>query len=230
MIDDGFIGTPIGAAAKIASRGPESWHPDPEFFYQDGGGSVLDMGPYYITALINLLGRVESVCSIARSSFTQRVITCPEKFGKVIDVEVPTHVVGALQFESGAIAQMTASFDTYTDQGGQLEVYGSEGSLIVPDPNFLGEDGVKLLRPKGKSFERVPLLFDSVENCRGIGLSDMARCLEDGQMYRANSMQQVHVVEIMNALNAGSMERTILSSPFVRQRPVIYAPYVKHPL
>ena len=127
LIDDGFIGEPVGAAAFMICRGHETWHPDPEFYYKHGGGPLMDMGPYYLTALINLLGGVSAVTGAARKSFPQRIITSQPKSGQVIDVDVPTYTTGILHFESGAIGTIFTTFDVYYETQARLEIYGSKG-------------------------------------------------------------------------------------------------------
>lgn len=224
LIDDGFIGTPIAAYARLASHGPEDWHPDPEFVYQYGGGPMLDMGPYYITALLNLLGRADKVCGMTKKSFDQRPILSEKKYGTMMQVEVPTYEAGTIHFESGAIAQILTTFDIYTDENCVLQVYGTEGSLIVPDPNTFGGD-VKLLRPGASKYEVIPLLFNYPTNSRALGLADMAEAIKDKRMHRANSMQQLHLVEIMNAFSKSSETGKFveITSAYERQAPMKYS-------
>ena len=126
LIEDGYIGRPVGAAAFMLCHGHESWHPDPAFYYKRGGGPMMDMGPYYLTALTALLGSVTEVTGTARKSFEQRTVTSQPRRGEVIDVEVPTHVNGILQFESGAVGTVATSFDVYYPQQARLEIYGTE--------------------------------------------------------------------------------------------------------
>ncbi|MCX7801137.1 MAG: Gfo/Idh/MocA family oxidoreductase, partial [Fimbriimonadales bacterium] len=132
LIDDGAIGEPVGANAFMMCHGHESWHPSPEFYYEVGGGPMLDMGPYYLTALTALLGPIRRVAGSARKTFPSRTITSEPKRGKVVPVETPTHLVGVLDFACGAIGQITTSFDVWSHHMPLLEVYGSEGSLSVP--------------------------------------------------------------------------------------------------
>src|SRR5690554_1901594 len=173
LIDDGFIGEPIGFTASMICRGHESWHPDPAFYYKFGGGPMLDMGPYYVTALVNLLGRVKAVTSVARTTFKQRVITSQPYSGTIVDVDVPTYLTGIMEFENGAVGNLTTTFDVVYNEQARFEVYGSEGTLIVPDPNFFGKS-IYLLRRETGEYKEIPLLFDYKENSRGLGLADMA--------------------------------------------------------
>lgn len=135
LIDDGYIGEPVGAAAFMICRGHESWHPDPDFYYQRGGGPLFDMGPYYLTALVNLLGGVSMVSGMARASFPERLITSQPHRGETIHVHVPTYVAGLLQFASGAVGTLFTTFDVHYWGQARLEVYGAEGTLVCPDPN-----------------------------------------------------------------------------------------------
>lgn len=197
LIDDGWIGTPTGATAFMVCGGHESWHPDPEFYYEVGGGPMFDMGPYYLTALVSLLGPVKRVTGMTRVTFPERTITSPGKYGKKIRVEVPTHVAGIMEFEQGAIGTILTSFDV---MGGstlpRIEVYGSEGTLICPDPNTFG--GPVLYQKKGgDGFKEVPLTFGFTENSRGIGLADMAYALRTGRKNRTNGDLTYHILDIM---------------------------------
>ena len=203
LIDDGFIGTPVAATAFMTCHGHESWHPDPEFYYEVGGGPMFDMGPYYLTALVSLLGEVKTVCGMTKVSFPQRTITSEKKFGKVIDVEVPTHVAGTIEFKSGAIATMITSFDIWSSTLPRIEIYGSLGTLIVPDPNTFG-GSVLLKTAYGDSFKEIPLTHIYAENSRGLGVADMASCIETGEKPRAGVELTNHVLEIMHAFHTSS--------------------------
>ncbi len=205
LIDDGFIGRPVGASARMICHGHESWHPAPEFYYSAGGGPMMDMGPYYLTALVNLLGRVSTLTGMASKGFDTRTITSAPHYGQTVKVEVPTHVNGILQFESGAVATITTTFDVYYDCGASLEVYGTKGTLRVPDPNGFGGP-VMLLRPEDGTFREIPLVFDYRDNSRGLGLADMAAALREGRDMRAGAQQTLHVLEIMTAFEKSSQE------------------------
>jgi len=210
LIQDGFIGTPVGAAAFMICHGHESWHPDPEFYYKHGGGPMMDMGPYYITALVNLLGGVSGVTGITKSSFKQRTITSDPKSGTVINVEVPTYVTGIMNFNNGAIGTIFTTFDVHYKNQARFEIYGSEGTLIVPDPNNFGGP-IKLLRPEDGEFRDMPLMYDYSENSRALGLADMAKALQTGRNYRASYKQTYHVLEILTSFEKSSKEGKYLS-------------------
>ena len=153
----------------MAGHGHESWHPDPTFYYKAGGGPMLDMGPYYITALIHLLGPVTRVTGSSKITFPRRVITSKPKYGEVIDVDVTTHLASALDFANGVVATVVMSFDVWAHNLPRMEIYGSEGSLVVPDPNRFG--GPVLLRRAGaEDWSEIPLSH-SAEVGRGIGVA-----------------------------------------------------------
>ena len=221
LIDDGFIGQPLGFNASMICRGHESWHPDPEFYYKYGGGPLMDMGPYYVTALINLLGRVASVTSVARTSFKQRVITSQPLAGKVVDVDVPTYITGIMEFDNGVVGNLFTTFDVVYDEQAHFEIYGTEGTLIVPDPNFFG-NSIYLLRPESGEYREMPLVFDYKENSRGLGLADMAVALKNNRPIRANMEQTFHVLDVMTAFQRSSdkQAREVIQSPFTRQAPM----------
>ncbi len=203
LIKDGYIGEPIAAKAAFVSHGHENWHVDPEFYYKAGGGPMMDMGPYYITALINLVGNIESVMSSATKTFEKRTITSQPHYGEVIDVDVPTHVTGILKFENGAVGTITTTFDVYHKTHAELEIYGTKGTLIVPDPNTFGA-AIKLLRPEEGEYKEVPFCFPYKENSRAKGLSDMAQAIEDGaDSFDCMYNQTLHVLEVMEKLALG---------------------------
>jgi len=206
LIDDGYIGRPVAATANMVCRGHETWHPDPEFYYQFGGGPMMDMGPYYITALVNLLGAVETVSGVAKKSFETRRITSQPHYGKVVDVEVDTHLAGQMIFENGVVASMVQSFDVYAHNLPIIEIYGTEGTLSVPDPNTFGGP-VRLFRPEQGHFMEMPLLFGYPNNSRGLGLSDMANALNEKFAPRAGVDLTFHVLEVMTAFTRSSQAR-----------------------
>ena len=195
-VDSGLIGEVVGAAAFMICRGHETWHPDPDFYYQAGGGPMLDMGPYYVTALVNLLGRVERLAAAGRKTFGQRMISSSPHAGTAIDVKVDTYVLGLMQFESGALASIFTTFDVHYPSQARLEIYGSEGTLILPDPNTFGGP-IRLFRPESGLSEEMPLLFDYAQNSRGLGLADMAAALRTGRPARAGEAQIAHVLDVL---------------------------------
>ncbi|NLO39222.1 MAG: Gfo/Idh/MocA family oxidoreductase [Ruminiclostridium sp.] len=200
LIDDGWIGKPIAATAFMMSHGTESWHPNPEFYYQIGGGPMFDMGPYYLTALVNLIGPVKKVSAFTSTPFPQRMITTEKKYGKIIDVEVPTHVAGLLEFYNGAVGTLVTSFDVWAAQVPRIEIYGTEGTLSVPDPNTFGGP-VCLRRENHSAFSEIPLCHPYHENSRGLGVADMASALESNTINRVNGELSYHVLDIMHGFH-----------------------------
>lgn len=203
LIDQGTIGQPVAAVAFLAGHGHESWHPDPAFYYQLGGGPMFDMGPYYLTALVALLGPIRRATGSARVSFAERTITSKPKHGERIEVEVPTHVAGVLDFAQGAVASVITSFDVWGHNLPRIEIYGSEGSLSVPDPNTFG--GPVLIRAASeKEWREVPVARPHTENSRSLGLADMAEGLRSGRPHRAGGELAYHVLDAMHAFHDAS--------------------------
>mgnify|MGYP001386828487 CR=1 FL=1 len=220
LIDDGWIGEPVAAVAFMAGHGPEAWHPNPDFFYQVGGGPLLDMGPYYLTSLINLLGPVRRVAGSARASFSQRIATSHEHFGRRLPVEVPTHAAALLDFAAGPIATLITSFDVWHANLPRIEIYGSEGSLSVPDPNIFG-GVVQVRRADASEWSEAPLLFDARVG-RGIGVADLAYAISSGRPQRASGELAFHVLDIMEAVEESSTEgrHVLLESTCARPAPL----------
>jgi predicted dehydrogenase len=203
LIDEGAIGVPVAAVAYMVGHGPESWHPNPTFYYARGGGPMFDMGPYYLTALINLLGPVKRVTASARASFPERTATSKDLYGLKIPVEIPTHVAGVMDFESGAIGNLIMSFDVWSHTLPRIEIYGSEGSLSVPDPNTFGGP-VKIRKSSDKDWQDVTLTHGYTDNMRGIGVADMAYALRSGRANRASGALAYHVLDLMQSFHDAS--------------------------
>jgi predicted dehydrogenase len=199
LIDDGAIGEPVAATAFTLSHGPEKWHPDPGFFYQPGAGPLFDMGPYYVTALATLLGPVRRVTGSARISFAERTIGSEPKRGAKIAVNTPTHVAAVLDFASGPVATLVTSFDVWAAEVPRIEIYGSEGTLSLPDPNTFGGP-VKVRRAGEEAWRDVPLTHGHAENSRGIGVADLAHGLRSGRPHRASGELGYHVLDVMQAI------------------------------
>lgn len=199
LIDDGWIGEPVASSAFMMGHGHESWHPDPAFYYKAGGGPMFDMGPYYLTALVFLMGPVQRVTGMTRITFPERTITSEPKYGETITVDVPTHVAGTMQFHNGAIGTITTSFDVWGGQLPSIEIYGTQGTLSVPNPNtFGGPVRVKLGR---KEWADIPLIHANEENSRSIGVADMAYALRSGRTHRANGDLTYHVLDLMHSFH-----------------------------
>jgi predicted dehydrogenase len=219
LVDEGAVGKVLSGAAFMMSHGMEHWHPDPEFFFKPGAGPVLDVGPYYITTLVNLLGPVVRVHSITSTGFAERVVTSdgPHK-GDRIKVETPTTLLSLLEFADGAQMTFNASWDVWKHGHAPIELYGTEGSMRVPDPNFFG--GVVEITERagdwtGRSSEAMPLGVPnwraphwpadvpSIANYRALGVADMAAALRNGASNHASGRLALHVLEVMDAIVRG---------------------------
>jgi len=216
LIIDGWIGEPVGATAFMLSHGPESWHPNPAFFYQPGAGPLFDMAPYYLTALIHLIGPVKRVAGATRITFPERIATSESRFGERLKVSVPTHSTALLDFAAGPVATLITSFDVWRSTLPRIELYGSEGTLVVPDPNTFGGP-VRLWRAGDGEWRDVPLSH-SDEVRRGVGVADMAYGLASGRPHRANGDMAYHVLDIMQAVwESSAAGRHILINSTCRQ-------------
>src|SRR5580698_6672229 len=191
-VDDGLIGRPVGGTAFFMCPGHERWHPNPAFYYLAGGGPMLDMGPYYITDLVNLLGPVASVTGVATRTRDERVVTSE-----------PLQVTGSLLFESGAAVSMTMSFDVARHRHAPIELYGEKGSLIVPDPNYFG--GKVEVATASEDWREIPVERAYADgNYRILGLADMAQAIRQGRPHRADDALAFHVLEVMEAFQKSS--------------------------
>lgn len=202
-IDDGLIGEIVGATAFFTTPGHERWHPAPAFYYAVGGGPVFDMAPYYFTAMVSLIGPVAAVTGHARKTAPERVVGSEPLKGAKIPVEVPTHYSSSVEFANGAIGTAVFSFDVWGTHLPKLEIYGTKGSLGVPDPNTY--DGPALWYQAGeKEWEELPLGTSFRKNSRGLGVADMAFALRNGRRPRADGALTYHVLDIMEGLDDGA--------------------------
>jgi predicted dehydrogenase len=216
LVDDGWIGEPVGATAFMLSRGPESWHPNPAFFYEAGAGPLFDMAPYYLTALIHLMGPVRRVAGATRITFPERIATSEALYGRRLPVSVPTHSTALLDFAAGPVATLITSFDVWRSTLPRIELYGSEGTLIVPDPNTFGGP-VRLWRAGDGEWRDIPLSHSDAVR-RGVGVADMAYGLASGRPHRANGDMAFHVLDIMQAVEESSASgRHVLLESSCRQ-------------
>jgi predicted dehydrogenase len=244
LINDGTVGDIVGASAFVVSHGHESFHPNPDFFYQPGGGPLLDIGPYYMAALLSLLGPATRCCAMARRTFPTRTIGSAPRRGQAIDVAVDTHVSGNIEFASGAIGTFIASFDVWDSELPRLEIYGTKGTICLRDidpvdgPNLFG--GEVLLRTAAEyrwttlprpavqpDWVKVPIAHRFNEtshrvNSRGIGLVDMAYAIRDGRAERASGQMAFHCLELMEGLLASAAQGRYveLSSTCARPEPM----------
>lgn len=219
LIDDGWIGQPVAATAFMTSPGPERWHPDPDFFYQPGAGPMFDMGPYYLTALVNLIGPVRRITASARITFPERTIRSQARYGERITVRTPTHVAGVLDFAGGAVGTILTSFDVWASELPRIEIYGTEGSLSVPDPNtFHGP--VRVRRMGAGEWSELPLSHGYSENSRGLGVADMAYAIRSGRAHRASGELAYHVLDCMHAFLDASASGRHVELTSLCERPV----------
>jgi predicted dehydrogenase len=209
-IADGAIGMPLGASATMLVGGPEGWHPNAESFYRAGGGPVLDIAPYYLTAVVSLLGRIASVVGFTETPTAERTLGTGPRSGQTVTVEVPTHSATVLRLESGALVTLTVSFEARDQYISGMVVYGTEGSLVLPDANFFGGD--VLLR---RGDEERPVLYESrgAQEARGIGIEDLAAALAEGRPHRASAELALHVLEAAEAaIRSADEERVVTLS------------------
>jgi predicted dehydrogenase len=219
IMDTGVLGVPVGGTATFMCPGHERWHPNPDFYYEAGGGPMLDMGPYYITDLVNLLGPVAKVAGFAIAPRKERIITSQPRNGEKIPVHIPTHVSGVMAFECGAVVQIGMSFDVAGHKHVPLEIYGTEGTLIVPDPNHFGGD-IELLK-KGGSFEPQPTTQPYADgNYRSLGVADMAHAILTGRPHRASGDLALHVLEVMEAFGTAAETGQTVTITTRPERPV----------
>jgi predicted dehydrogenase len=210
LIDAGEIGPVHSATAHVLSPGMEHWHPNPDFFFLPGGGPILDLGPYYITNFVNLIGPVKRVTALSGMASPERVIASQPRAGERIPVRTPTTIHALMEFASGAMVTLGASWDVHGHRHGNMEIYGGEGSLIVPDPNFFGGDLAQSRRgqpltpvaawqhPFGASNQ---MHGDQPRaNYRAAGLADMARAIHAGGDFRCDQSRALHVIEVMTAI------------------------------
>jgi predicted dehydrogenase len=227
LIDDGWIGEPISAVAFCAFHGHEVWHPGPDFLYKEGAGPMFDMGVYYITALVSLLGPVKRVVGNTKRYFDERTITSQPKYGEKINVEIDTHIGGIMEFRNNATATVMMSFDVWDPTLPRIEIYGKEGTIYMNDDDPYGGPNIfggKVLFRRGKDsdwlgypsqlprkeklspLDDIPLLYNYNENSRGVGLADMIYAIQSGRKSRANGEMAYHVLETMFSFFKSSKE------------------------
>jgi predicted dehydrogenase len=218
-IDAGLIGRPVGGSVVMASHGMEHWHPTPEFFYLQGGGPMLDVAPYYLTQLVNLLGPIAQVTALASMPSSKRTVTSPPGPQREIPVDVATSVNGALLMESGANIAFTMSWDVWKHRRPTMEIYGDEGTLISPDVNFFiggylaAEKAIYSVRdgawqdvPGQGDESEIDMAFAPLGGPRGLGLADMALAIAEGRTPRASAELALHVLEAILALEMSARE------------------------
>ena len=221
LLDSGAIGKPVAAAVHWSSPGHELWHAAPQFYYQPGGGPLFDMAPYYLTSLVTLLGPVVRVSGAATRSDRQRTIATGGQAGTVIPVEVDTHVSAILEHANGLTSTLTVSFDVWASRVPLFELYGTAGTIAVPDPNRFS-DPVEVWTVDRPEWTEVPASAGYADAGRGVGLADLAHAIETDRPHRASGELAFHVLEIMDAvLRAGHESRVVeLTSTVERPEPV----------
>ena len=225
LLDDGWIGKPLSGVAMVMGRGPEKW-PHAPFFYDYGAGPMLDLGPYYITALVNLLGPAKSVTAVTAKGFESRRIgkEVAPQYQKMVEpfglypVNVTTHLTGVVEFASGAVVTILTSFDILTKNHFNFQLHGTEGTMLLPDPNTFGGD-VKVFRQGYDDWKCMPIPFGYTENSRSIGAADMAYALRSGRQHRANGELANHVLEIMLSFDKSSQAGTRIELRTTCERP-----------
>ncbi|WP_247041944.1 Gfo/Idh/MocA family protein [Arthrobacter rhizosphaerae] len=225
IIERGDIGTPLSALTMFQTPGPESWHPNPAFLFQQGAGPLFDMGPYYLTALVQTFGSVRTVAAVGSSARAARVIGSGPKAGETFAVEVPTHVSAMARFEGGASSHSIFSFESAREQTGIVEITGSEATLSLPDPNEFDGD-LKLWRPGSEEPQVIPATGPS--NGRGLGVLDMARSIRGGVPHRATGDLAFHVLDTMvsitESVETGSFVDVTSNAPVSAAVPEDWAP------
>lgn len=235
LLDEGVIGCPTGVAVFVGTHGTERHHPNPDFYYQQGGGPMLDLGPYYLTAMVFLLGPIVRVAGSSNRAFDRRMIENGPRDGTWMEVEVDTHVQGMLEFESGAVGSITMSFDIWDSEMPRLEIYGENGTICIPDPDplwganiFQGEVWYRTRetsrwtqqpRPAGRNRWQVAENTHGLnEDSRGIGMVDMAYAVREGRLPRASGELACHVLEVMTGILKSPVDGTFVS---IESRPSI---------
>ena len=218
LIEENKIGDVVLGTFNLMSHGMEHWHPNPDFFFKPGAGPVFDVGVYYITQLVNLIGPIKSISSLSGTATPERIITSEPRNGEKIKVETPTTLMGTLEFHNNAKIQFFCSWDVWKHKHSTIELYGLEGSIIVPDPNFFSGD--ILISHKEEDWQiinndkmllGIPNKTDNngtkIANYRGIGLSDMIEAIHNQRQSRCSLDLAVHVLEAMEGIIKSSDDR-----------------------
>lgn len=217
-IDSGLIGDPVAAQVFWAAPGHERWHPAPSFYYQEGGGPLLDMGPYYLTALVHFFGPVVRVTGLGTRSERARTIETGPAAGTPIPVSVDTHISALLEHASGVTSTVTVSFEVWKTRAPLFEVFGTTGTLAVPDPNMFSE-AVEVATSTNPEWEVVPDSAGYIDTGRGVGLADLASALDEGRPHRATGQLAFHVLEVMDAVLRSSSEGATVRIASTVERP-----------
>ena len=220
LVDEGAIGEPLSACAAMLVGSQGGWHPNADIFYRDGAGPLLDMGPYYLTALVALLGPVERAAGFASTRMLERTIEVGPRAGERFAAQTPTHTAALLELADGVTVGLIASFEATGQYVCELEIHGTEGILVLPDPNSFG--GSLRLRQGRKEWRDVPYETGGPRDARGIGLSDLAEAIVDDRPHRASSRLALHVVDVARSILAAAAERRTIdvSTSVTRPEPI----------
>ncbi|PYE84708.1 Gfo/Idh/MocA family protein [Pseudoroseicyclus aestuarii] len=227
-IDDGTTGRILGGTCHVMSRGMEHWHPNPDFFFLPGAGPVLDIGPYYVTNLIQLIGPVKAVTAMSSSAWSERTIANGARTGEVLPVKTPTNIHAILEFENGAVVTLGASWDIHAHRHANMELYGENASLYVPDPNFFGGK-VELAGPEAAVLDGADHPFGAPNqdvgtakeqaNYRTAGLADMAAAIREGRPHRCSLDLAVHAIDVMTSILKAGEQRGYVEMTTTCERP-----------
>jgi predicted dehydrogenase len=229
-IDAGEVGKIIGGTCHVMGHGMEAWHPNPDFFFQPGAGPILDIGPYYVTNLIQLIGPVKSVAALATATFSERTIGIGDREGETVPVNTPTNIHALLEFANGATVTLGASWDVWVHRHANMELYGEDGSLFVPDPNFFG--GTVEIGGQDQRISTLPAWDhpfgipnqDTRANYRCAGLADMATAIDENRAHRCSIDLAVHAVDVMTSILKAGEEHRIVDLTTTCERPAALSP------
>ncbi|MCH2095998.1 MAG: Gfo/Idh/MocA family oxidoreductase [Rhodobacteraceae bacterium] len=230
VLDEGQAGRIVGGTCHVLGHGMEAWHPNPDFFFQPGGGPILDLGPYYITNLVQLVGPVKAVTAMASAGFKTRTIGNGPREGEVIPVDTPTNIHAVLEFANGALITLGASWDVWAHGHANMELYGTDGSLFVPDPNFFGgqvqfagsDAQMQDIADRGHPFGVVNHPDNDTPkfaNYRCAGLADMAAGIAEERPHRCSLELATHVIDVMTAILHSAHERRWIEMTTTCDRP-----------
>lgn len=223
LLEQGSIGKPIHISGLMSYTGPDKWHPDPDFFFKHGAGPLFDMGPYYLTAFVMLLGPVKRVLAAAKTTYAEREVGAGPKKGQKIKVETPTHIASILEFESGALGNLTTSFDAMSGSTPNIELFAANGSMTIPDPNTFGGLGeanvVRWRNDRGEAWKEEHVQRPYADNARGVGLADMLFAVSESRPHRASGELAYHVLEIMHRTLESAREERFVTVESRVERP-----------
>jgi predicted dehydrogenase len=208
LLDGGAIGEPLSVSAAMLVGGQEVWHPNPDIFFEDGAGPLLDMGPYYLTAIVSLLGPVARVAGFASTRTRERTIEIGPRAGERFDVATPSHTTAAMELESGVTANLVASFEAKGQYVCDLEIHGREGVIWLPDPN--GFDGPVRIRRGRDGWQDVPFAARGDQDARGIGLHELVEAIAADRPERASGSLGLHVVDVARGILAAAAENRVV--------------------